>query len=283
MKLLLTGEPRSGKTTLLEGFIEEVPNKQGFVTREVREDGERVGFELVSSLGQTATLAGVNSDSDIRVSRYGVEVNQLDAFLDDLPPAQAGNLLYVDEIGQMELFSERFKTLITGYLNSENPYAGTITSVFQDDFTEQVLKRDDVVLLKIGQENRDQVREVLSGLAANIKLLDRLSPAVRRGFTELARDYAKSDSLTQLKKLFKNALKYLAEGRVEQVDSQTFRVSGDTNEHSVTHSEGWACDCDLFNGTGSFEGNAGECSHIQSAKLKELENDYDGQTKNTES
>lgn len=283
MKLLLTGEPRSGKTTLLEGFINEVPDKQGFVTREVREDGERVGFELVSSLGQTATLASVNSDSDIRVSRYGVEVNQLNAFMDDLPPAQEGNLLYVDEIGQMELFSDRFKTLIMGYLNSDNPYAGTITSVFQDAFTEQVLKRDDVVLLKIGQENRDQIREVLSGLAANIKLLHRLSPAVQQGLTEMARDYAKSNSLTQLKKLFKNTIKYLAEGKVEQVDSHTFRVRGNTNEHSVTHTEGWACDCDLYNGTGSYEGNSGECSHIQSAKLKELEDNNGRPAKSTES
>ncbi len=271
MKLLLTGNPRSGKTTLLEGFIEAVPDRQGFVTREVREDGERVGFELVSSLGQTATLASVNSTSDIRVSRYGVEVDKLDAFLKDLPQVQAGNLLYVDEIGQMELFSDKFKSLIASYLNSDNPYAGTITSVFHDDFTDKVLRRDDVVLLKIGQDNRDEVRAVLGGLAANIKLLQELSPAMQQGLTEMARDYTKSESFIQLKKLFQNAIKYLAEGRVNRIDVHTVRVDGNTNEHLVTHSDDWACDCDLFKGAGSFEGNSGECSHIQSAKLYEVE------------
>ena len=104
MKVLLTGEPRSGKTTLLEGFINSVPNKQGFVTREVRKDGERTGFELVSSLGQAATLASVDSDSSTRVSHYGVDLNGLDTFIAELPPIQPGNLLYIDEIGQMELF-----------------------------------------------------------------------------------------------------------------------------------------------------------------------------------
>lgn len=273
MKLLLTGEPRSGKTTLLEGFIEAVPDKQGFVTREVREDGERVGFELVSSLGQTATLASVNSASDIRVSRYGVEVDELDAFLDDLPKVQAGNLLYVDEIGQMELFSDKFKTLITSYLNSDNPYAGTITSVFHDDFTERVLGREDVVLLNINQDNREQAREVLDGLAGNVGLLNKLSLEVQQGLTEMAKNYAKSGSFLQLKKLFKNAIKYLAEGRIRRVDDHTFQVSGNTNEHTVTHNEGWGCDCDLFRGSGDFADNAGECSHIQSAKLMTLESD----------
>lgn len=273
MKLLLTGEPRSGKTTLLEGFIEAVPDKQGFVIREVREDGERVGFELVSSLGQTATLASVNSASNIRVSRYGVEVDEFDAFLEDLPQVQVGNLLYVDEIGQMELFSDKFKTLIASYLNSDNFYAGTITSVFHDDFTERVLGRDDVVLLNINQDNREQAREVLDVLAGNVGLLNKLSPKVQQGLTEMARNYAKSGSFLQLKKLFKNAIKYLAEGKIRRVDDHTFQVSGNTNEHTVTHNEGWGCDCDLFRGAGDFADNAGECSHIQSAKLKTLESD----------
>lgn len=283
MKVLLMGKPRSGKTTLLEGFLEGVLEKQGFLTKEIFENGERIGFEMISSSGQTTTLASVNSASDIRVYRYGVEVDELDALLEDLPQVQAGNLLYIDEIGQMELFSDKFKTLIVSYLNSDNPFAGTITSVFHDDFTEQVLGRDDVVLLNINQDNREQAREVLDGLAVNIKLLQRLSPAVQQGITEMARGYAKSNSLTQLKKLFKNTIKYLANERIEQVDAHTFRIRGNANEHCVTRSDGWTCDCCLFNGTGSFEGNPGECSHVQSAKLKELEDSSGRRVKSTES
>jgi nucleoside-triphosphatase len=268
MKLLLTGKPRSGKTTLLEGFIDAIHDKQGFVTREVLKDDERVGFELASSLGQTTTLASVNSDSQIRVSRYGVEVGLLDGFLEGLPPVKAGNLLYVDEIGQMELFSDRFKQMIECYLNANNPYAGTITSVYKDDFTDRVLQRDDIILLEIGQDNRDQMRDVLYGLASNIKLLQHLSPASHSGLTEMARQYAKAGNLTQLKKLFKNAIKYLAEDRVDKIDDHNFKVKGNTNEHNVTNTRRrWICDCDLSNGRVDFEGNAGECSHIQAAKL----------------
>jgi len=272
VKLLLTGDPRSGKTTLLEGFIEAIPNRQGFVTQEVREDGERIGFELVSSLGQTATLASVNSDSQMRASRYGVEIGQLDKFMDGLPPIKTDNLIYVDEIGQMQLFSDRFKELIDDYLSADNPYVGTITNSYQDEFTKKILQRDNIILLTVTQDNREQISEVLNGLAINIKLLQQLSPVIQKDITEMAKGYAKSGNLTQLKKLFKNAIKYLAEDRVVKVNNQTFRVSGNTDEHSVNHSEGhWMCDCDLFNGRGKSAGNAGECSHIQSSKLKELE------------
>src|SRR3989344_7531765 len=136
MKVLLTGQPRAGKTTLMVNCLKMVPNKQGFVTREILEGGERIGFELVSSLGQTATLASVNSNSALRVSRYGVNVGALDSFIDDLPPPEPGNLLYIDEIGAMELFSDKFKRLVLEYLNTGNSFLGTIKD-YDDEFANQ--------------------------------------------------------------------------------------------------------------------------------------------------
>jgi nucleoside-triphosphatase len=267
MKILLTGAPRVGKTTLLEHVIEGISDKQGFITREIRENGERTGFELVSSIGETATFASVDSDSDTRVGRYGVDIDQLDAFLEDAAPIKAGNLLYVDEIGKMELLSDKFKQLVVTYLSSGNIYVGTIANTFSDEFTEQVLSRHDVVLINVNQENRAQVRSVLGDLIANLLQFGTLSPVIQQGLTVMAKEYAAAGDLTQLKKLFKNAIVYLAEGRVEQADDHTFHIKGNTNDHVVNHIEGWSCDCDLFNGRGSFAGNAGECSHIQSAKL----------------
>jgi nucleoside-triphosphatase len=270
VKLLLTGEPHSGKTTLLEGFIENVPyESQGFVTREaLGADGVRTGFELVSSLGQTATLASVDSTSEVRVSRYGVEVEQLDGFLGGLPAVEPGKLLYIDEIGRMELFSSRFKDLVTGWLDSENHYVGTVACNYQDSFIDQVLARADSVLLSITPENRAQVKDVLDNLALNLPLLDRLAPDVQTGLTTMAKEYTANRQLIQLKKLFRNALKYLAEGRVIQEDDGIFLVGGNTANHRVTPSgHEWGCDCDLFNGRGDYAGNAGECSHIQVARV----------------
>ena len=39
-KILLTGMPRSGKSTLLKKIIENIPNKAGFITDEIKKNGE---------------------------------------------------------------------------------------------------------------------------------------------------------------------------------------------------------------------------------------------------
>jgi hypothetical protein len=105
-----------------------------------------------------------------------------------------------------------------------------------------------------------------------MRLLEQLSPTARDGVTEMARKYAESSQYTQLKKLFKNAIKYAAENRVNQTGAESFRVRGNTLTHEVTKkNDVWTCDCDLFNGKGDFVGEAGECSHIQAVELTSLE------------
>jgi nucleoside-triphosphatase THEP1 len=69
--LLLTGSPSSGKTTVLR-LVERLADLRlaGFYTREVREHGNRVGFEAVGvSTGLHAILAHIRSESRLRVCR----------------------------------------------------------------------------------------------------------------------------------------------------------------------------------------------------------------------
>ncbi len=271
MKILLTGRPKSGKTTLLQNFIDAIPNKQGFVTREVLDTGERTGFELVSADGMTATLASIYSDSEVRVSKYGVEIQKLDEFLNELPPVVDGNLIYVDEIGQMELYSDKFKELITQYFDRDTMYIGTITSVYQDDFTNRVLDRSDIVLITIDPTNRDRIQDILSCLAENIPYLVRLNALLQQEVAQMAKRYGDAGQLNSLKKLFNNAICYVAEHRVDKLSRTTFSVDGNTRKHRVEISDnGYICDCDLYNGRGAFAGEPGECSHIQSVILVSL-------------
>lgn len=64
---LVTGSPGVGKTTLIARVLENLrtsnPNLkiQGFFTREIRQEGERVGFEVVTLDGRTAPLASINN------------------------------------------------------------------------------------------------------------------------------------------------------------------------------------------------------------------------------
>lgn len=84
MKILLTGEPGVGKSTILSSAVDVFEQKQGFLTTEVRIENVRTGFTMTASNGESFELCSVDSTSDIRVSRYGVNLQELDEFTNQL-------------------------------------------------------------------------------------------------------------------------------------------------------------------------------------------------------
>ncbi len=267
MKFLLTGKPGAGKTKLLQGFIEQIPNKQGFVAEEVLEKGERTGFQLVSSEGKIAMFASVDSPSPIRVSKYGVDVETLNQFLHDLPPFDPKNMVYIDEIGPMQLYSADFKRLVTQILDTATLYVGTVKYHSDDEFIAAVRARDDVALLCVTPENRAELQHTLNGIARGTQTFIAMDETMRHKVTRLACRYARGDSYTQLYKLFNNAVNYSMNGAVRPT-GDGYIVAGNHSDHSVIVRDGhYTCDCDLYNGQGDFAGQPGECSHIQAVTI----------------
>ena len=121
-KTLITGKPGVGKTTLVQKIIKRMGsvNMAGFYTSEIRCSGSRLGFELQGLNGGCRTLAHVGIHSRHRVGRYGVDTLGFEVFLatlDLLNPAV--ELIVIDEIGKMELFSNRFRNLVCAALNAD--------------------------------------------------------------------------------------------------------------------------------------------------------------------
>jgi len=70
--VLLTGPPRSGKTTVVRAVAARLgPRAGGFYTEEVRAAGQRTGFRIVTLDGHEALLASVRLPGPPRVGRYG--------------------------------------------------------------------------------------------------------------------------------------------------------------------------------------------------------------------
>ena len=109
-RILLTGPPRCGKTTVVQKVVARFPGKAaGFFTREVREKGERVGFEIVTLDGRAAWLSHVGFAGPYRVGKYGVNMENLHRVgLPSLEWQPGVDLVVVDEIGKMECLSPRF-------------------------------------------------------------------------------------------------------------------------------------------------------------------------------
>ena len=160
---LLTGQPGTGKTTIIKQAIAELKGKVGgFYTDEIRSQGVRQGFRLVTLDGQTAVLAHLYFHSPHRVSKYGVDVDSLDkvgvAAIEQA--IKKRDLVVIDEIGKMELFSAKFREAVLNILNSGKRLLGTI--MLSSHPCADVIKRQPQVnLVTVTRTNHQQVLEEL--------------------------------------------------------------------------------------------------------------------------
>ena len=164
--LLLTGPPRVGKTSLVIRALDGLPSETacGFVTRELRRDGQRVGFAVETLAGSSAVLAHVDVRSPHRVGRYRVDLAAFESTaLPTIDPARvSAPLVVIDEIGKMECFSDRFRELVVAALNSDRAVLATI-ALRGNRFIESLKARPDITLLRVTQQNRNQLADQVLG------------------------------------------------------------------------------------------------------------------------
>jgi nucleoside-triphosphatase len=160
--ILLTGLPQSGKSTMFKKITTTIDKKVGFFTNEICKNGKRIGFEVQTHLNNTQLLASNENDSEYKVSSYSVDLPGFESILPEVEKFSKNDFLYLDEIGQMEIFSKTFQKLTLKYLNSDNLCFASMTKVYKDDFTEKILTRDDIVIVDITENNRDDVFEKIS-------------------------------------------------------------------------------------------------------------------------
>jgi len=126
---LLTGSPGSGKASLIKQVVADLKGKAGgFYTGEIRGQGVRLGFRLVTLDGQETVLAHVDFPGRYRVGKYGVDVDGLEKV--GVPALEEAikqrDVIVIDEIGKMELFSNRFREIVLEAVHSGKPVLGTI-------------------------------------------------------------------------------------------------------------------------------------------------------------
>jgi nucleoside-triphosphatase len=155
--IFLTGAPSSGKTTVIKKiiFLLNLPCK-GFYTEEERVDGKRVGFIMHTLDGEQAYLAHQDILSDYHIRRFGVDIDNIETIaVPSIKPVQ-GYVIILDEIGKMECFSDKFIEAAQQVLDSSSLVIGTIT-LGGTDFIQEVKNREDVEIIEITLENRDEL------------------------------------------------------------------------------------------------------------------------------
>ncbi len=242
--VLLTGSPGVGKTTLVKKAVRRLGERAGgFFTEEIREGDARKGFRLVSLNGSDAVLAEAGSESEHRVGHYGVK---LDALENLAVPAlkralERQDVVVIDEIGLMELGSDRLIEVLQACLDSPKPVLGTIGR--QDHPVLRTIRsRTDTLVIEVTKQNRDQ-------------LLDRIFAGLRlptESFAETERVIGKKRQ---------KADRYARENRLV-ITSFSGRFTSDHHVYEVACENGqWHCGCSFFL-------RYGTCSHtMASAKM----------------
>jgi nucleoside-triphosphatase len=162
--LLVSGPPGSGKTTLIRTVLGQLSVRAGgFLTEEVREGGERVGFRVTALDGRSGVLAAARGGEGPQVGRYRVDVPTLEAIaVVALEAATAGaDLIVVDEIGKMELCSPRFLPALEAALASGKPFLGSILHA-PHPVTNAIKQRPEVELYRLSVRNRNDLAEAIA-------------------------------------------------------------------------------------------------------------------------
>ncbi len=158
---LLTGQPGTGKTSLITQAVAQMKGEAGgFYTEEIRSRGVRQGFRLVTLSGQEAVMAHVDIRSPHRVSKYGVDVDSLERVgVSELQKsALECELVVIDEIGKMELHSPKFRETVRQIIDSGKKVLGTIM-LNPNPWADEVKRHPNVNLVTVTRDNHEQVLE----------------------------------------------------------------------------------------------------------------------------
>jgi nucleoside-triphosphatase len=168
-KLLLSGRPGCGKTTVIKRSLARIGAHRcvGFYTQEVREGGRRIGFDVVTLEGARGPLARIGL-SGPRVGRYGVDIASFERLsLRPLESARSSpKILVLDEIGKMELFSAKFVALLRRLFDDPSqPILGTVLAG-RHPLVEPLRRRPEVEIVEVTGESRERLPEAIGRLFA---------------------------------------------------------------------------------------------------------------------
>jgi nucleoside-triphosphatase len=173
--LLLTGNPGVGKTTVLTKTVEALKAEGigvgGMISREAREGKMRVGFEILDlTSNKHGWLAHINQRTGPQVGKYHVNLEDLENIgaTAIVEAAEKCDVIAIDEIGPMELFSQKFKQAVKQALESRKVVLAVVHAKARDQLINEVKRREDAEIFTVTLINRDSLSEELIKRALEI-------------------------------------------------------------------------------------------------------------------
>lgn len=137
MKIFVSGLPRSGKTTLIKKIVELLKDKKrisGFYTEEKTENQKRIGFEIFSiDLNKKFLFASKFIKTSYSYAGYYLFLENLEKVINHIDINS--ELIVIDEIGKMEMISEKFKSFIYQLFRKRINLVATLHREFIEEFS----------------------------------------------------------------------------------------------------------------------------------------------------
>ncbi len=168
MKVVITGEPGVGKTTLVKKLVKALKDRAiGFWTEEVRDrkTKKRKGFKVVTTEGKETLFASKTFTSKHLVGSYGVNVARFESVVLPLLEkalSKRDKILVVDEVGKMELFSKKFRDIMRVAIHEPRDMIVTIPIRDVHPLVKEIRRLPGAVLIELTKGNREDMdKEVL--------------------------------------------------------------------------------------------------------------------------
>jgi len=168
---LITGSPSVSKTTVLNktvaGLMARGIRVGGMISGEVREQGIRVGFEITDlASGRHGWLAHTKQINGPKIGRYKINLEDIEKIgAKAITQAiEKSDVIAIDEIGPMELYSQKFKHSAAQALQSEKFVLTVIHAKAKDPLITMAKQRTDAKIFLVTLANRETLPQELIGL-----------------------------------------------------------------------------------------------------------------------
>ncbi|MFX1324537.1 MAG: nucleoside-triphosphatase [Promethearchaeota archaeon] len=171
-KILITGPPRCGKSTLIKRLIAYCMDRHihvdGFLTPEVRRRGIRIGFdiELIDSK-ERMKLARIGGNyTGYRLGKYDVFIKELEEIISKLENTDLNkiDILFIDEIGKMELFSRKFAKFISETFNMDLSIIAAIGERLNHPIKKEIISKTDLLLIALSRNRQNEIFHKITSL-----------------------------------------------------------------------------------------------------------------------
>ena len=160
-RIVITGRPGVGKTTLIEKAVAKLSIPVGgMITKEIRKCDHRVGFSVIDiATGKEGILAHIHQTSGPKVGRYRVNLRDLEqigiAAIDQA--RMRGRLVIIDEIGPMEITSSKFIPAVERVIEGDSAFIISTHAKLDHPLIHHLRQAFTLYRVKLG--NRDQLVE----------------------------------------------------------------------------------------------------------------------------